>query len=112
MKKIVITVWYTCKPGMRDKVMELAKKNVEETRKEPGNLVYAHYPSMENDQDMFVIEVWDSYEAVEKHIYMPHYLEFSLARKPLLVEGTYRYVTYQAEEFTTGDGIPSWSDKK
>lgn len=109
MPKVVITVWYTCKPGMRSRVMELAKKNVEGTRKEPGNLVYAHYPSMENDQDMFVIEVWENLEAVQKHIYQPHYLEFSQARKPLLVEGTYRYVTYFAEEHESGNAIASWS---
>ena len=107
--KTVITVWYSCKPGMRERCMELARKNVAETRKEPGNLVYAHYPSMENDRDMFVIEVWESREAVERHIYAPHYLEFSLARKPLLEEGSYHYVTYQVREEEEGGSIPSWS---
>lgn len=108
--KVIITVWYSVKPGLRDEFLALAKKNVEETRKEEGNIVYAHYPSMENDQDMFVIEVWENRESVEKHIRAPHYLEFSRARKPMLVEGSYQYVLYLGEENESGDGIATWSD--
>lgn len=105
---IIISVWYTVKPGLRDKVMELAGPNVEGTRKEPGNIEYTHYPSMENDQDMFVYEVWESKEAVEAHTHAKHYLDFALARKPMLVEGSYRYIIYDAKEKVRGDGIASW----
>ena len=108
--KVIITVWYSVKPGMREQCIELARKNVEETRKEEGNLSYAHYPSIENEQDMFVMEVWESMEAVKKHISAPHYLAFSQARKPMLVEGSYRYVIYSGKEVEAGDGISTWSD--
>ena len=107
---VIITVWYRVKPGLREQCMELAKKNVEQTRKEEGNIVYAHYPSMENDQDMFVIEVWENREAVERHIRAPHYLEFSKARKPLLEEGSYKYVLYIGQANEEGNGIVTWSD--
>ena len=105
---IVIHVWYTVKAGMRQQLMELAKLNVAGTRKEKGNIAYAHYPSMENEQDMFVCEGWENREAVEAHISAPHYLEFSNQRKPMLVEGSYRYIIYDAVEQERGDSIATW----
>ena len=108
---IVITVWYKCKPGLRPACEEIAKKNVIETRKEEGNIYYNHYPSMENDDEMFVIEVWENIEAVQRHISMPHYLDFSAKRKPMLVEGSYRYVVYEGDAIERGDGIATWSDQ-
>lgn len=108
--KVIITVWYSVKPGTREQCIELAKKNVEETRKEEGNLSYAHYPSVENEQDMFVMEVWESMEAVKKHMNAPHYLAFSQARKPMLVEGSFRYVIYSGEEIESGGSIANLTD--
>lgn len=105
---IVISVWYTVKPGMRDELMKIAKENVRQTRLEKGNVEYAHFPSMENDQDMFVFEAWESYEDVAAHISAPHYLDFSAKRKPMMVEGSYRYVVYDAQEKERGDAIATW----
>ncbi len=105
---IVISVWYTVKPGMREEVMKIAKPSIEATRKEKGNIQYAHYPSMENDQDMFVFEVWESMAAVEAHIRAPHYLKFANARKAMLVEGFYRYTMYEGEPIEHGKSIATW----
>ena len=105
---IVISVWYTVKPGLREELIKIAHENVAETRKEKGNVEYVHYPSMENDQDMFVYEAWESYEDVTAHIHAPHYLAFSEKRKPMLVEGSYRYVVYEAQERERGDRIATW----
>ncbi len=105
---IIIAVWYTVKPGMREEVMKIAKPSIEATRKEKGNVQYAHYPSMENDQDMFVFEVWESKADVEAHIRAPHYLKFANARKPMLVEGSYRYTMYEGEPIEHGKRIATW----
>lgn len=105
---VVISVWYRAKPGKRDELMEHAKENVRLTRLEKGNVEYAHYPSMEDDTGMFVFEAWESREAVEAHISAPHYLEFSAKRKPLMEEGSYRYVLYTATPADEGKSIKTW----
>lgn len=110
--KVIINVWYSVKSGLRDQCIELAKKVMEETRKEMGNLYYAHYPSMENEQDMFVMEVWENREALNRHLKAPHYLEFSEARKPMLVKGSYKYVIYAGDETESGGGTVALSDKQ
>ena len=97
MSVIICAVKYTVKPGMRDEVMKIATINMRETRKEKGNIVYSTYPSMENDQDMFVFETWETYEDLKAHSHAPHYLEFSEKRKPMLVEGSYDIKIYTAE---------------
>ncbi len=105
---IIVSVWYTVKPGMREDVMEIAKPSIEATRKEKGNIQYAHYPSIENDQDMFVFEVWESKADIEAHIRTPHYLKFGKARKPMLVEGSYRYTLYEGEPTEHGTSVATW----
>ena len=105
---IIIAVCYTVKPGMREEVMKIAGPSIEASRKEKGNIQYAHYPSMENEQDMFVFEVWESKADVEAHIQAPHYLKFANARKPMLVEGSYRYTMYEGEPIEYGKRIATW----
>jgi quinol monooxygenase YgiN len=97
MSVIIGAVKYSVKPGLRDEVMKLAKVAAEYSRKEKGSIAYAHYPSMENDQDMFVFETWESMDDVEAHLHAPHYLEFSEKRKPMLVEGSYELKMYEAD---------------
>lgn len=106
---IICEVYYEVKPGMREALIEIARVNVEKTREEHGNLVYSHYPSMENETGMFVFEVWETAEDLEAHIHAKHYLEFSHQRKPMLVEGSYRYRNYSARQVAEGDSISTWS---
>lgn len=105
---IICEVYYSVKPGLRDELVKIAAVNVRETRKEKGNIAYAHYPSMENDTDMFVYEVWESREHLDAHIHADHYLEFSRKRKPMLQEGSYLYRNYEATLVKEGDHIPTW----
>ena len=97
MSIIICAVKHTVKPGMRDEVMKLAAINVRETRKEKGNIEYSSYPSVENDQDMFVFETWETLEDLKAHSQAPHYLTFSEKRKPMLVEGSFKVKRYTAE---------------
>jgi quinol monooxygenase YgiN len=81
---IVVSVKYVLKPGKRDELLSFVMDNVKNTRAEKGNIGYSHYPSLENDQEMFVFEHWETFEDLENHIEMPHYVVFDNKRKPLL----------------------------
>ncbi|NMD55938.1 putative quinol monooxygenase [Tsukamurella conjunctivitidis] len=105
---IICAVRYSVRPGSRPAVMTIAEKNVHLTRLEPGNIAYSHFPSMENDTDMFVYEVWESQAAVEAHLHAPHYLEFSELRKPMLTAHSYHFTVYEATEIQSGTSIPTW----
>lgn len=95
---LIVEAYYRCKPGSRDQLMELLKPNVEATRKEPGNLSYAHYPSPDNDVDVFVFEKWENVELFNHHSKTEHHQTFCSARRPLLEPGSYHITIYNAEE--------------
>lgn len=95
---IIVEVYYRAKPGMRDKIIELAKPNVDGSRKEKGNISYTHYASIENDQDMFVFERWENPDALRAHSKTEHHMAFSAARRPLLEEGSFKMTVYDATE--------------
>ena len=100
MSAIIVAVKYSVKPGTRDEVLKFAAVNERETRKEKGCVTYSVYPSLENDQEIFVFETWETQEDLTAHTKTPHFLEFSEKRKPLLVEGSYDVKKYKAELIT------------
>lgn len=108
MTKYVVAVRYTVKPGMRDELMKIARVNVEHTRKEKGNICYTHYPSPDNDDEVFVYEEWERYGDLIAHSHAQHYLDFSEQRKPMLVEGSYYYTVYTAEVRDEGGKVATW----
>lgn len=91
---IIISVQYRLKPGKRAELLSFVSDNVLNTRKEAGNLAYSHYPCFENEDDMFVFEMWEDLESVKRHINAPHYVEFSKKRRPILQ--SYESRTYDA----------------
>ncbi|MGL5434929.1 MAG: putative quinol monooxygenase [Lachnospiraceae bacterium] len=103
---VVIRVKYRMKPGKREELLKFVQENVDQTRMETGNIEYTHFPSMENDQDMFVFEMWEKIEDVNAHINAPHYLEFARKRKPLME--SYDYKTFDASIIRQGDHIATW----
>ena len=54
---IVVSVKYVLKPGKRSELLSFVMDNVVNTRKERGNIAYSHYPSLEDEQEMFVFEM-------------------------------------------------------
>ncbi|WP_439361550.1 putative quinol monooxygenase [Bradyrhizobium sp. DASA03007] len=91
---IVVSVKYVLKPGKRDELLSFVMDNVQNTREEKGNLAYSHYPSLENPDEMFVFETWETLKDLEDHIDMPHYVAFDERRKPLLE--SYEAKVYEA----------------
>ncbi|HQQ69135.1 MAG TPA: putative quinol monooxygenase [Alicycliphilus sp.] len=92
---IIISVKYRLKPGKRDELLSFVSDNVLNTRKETGNLAYTHYPSLENEDEMFVFEMWEDIESLYRHIQAPHYVAFSKRRRPILQ--SYESRTYDAQ---------------
>lgn len=95
---LMVEAYYRVKPGMRDKLMEVCKPNVDGTRKEKGCISYTHYPSPEDEQGMFVFEKWESLELFNEHAKQEHHKNFCVARRPLLEPGSYHITIYNAEE--------------
>ena len=95
---LIFVAKYTCKPGIRDELIRIVKDNVENTRKEDGNISYDHFVSYENEDDMYVLERWESYEKFAPHSLTEHHKRFCKLRGPLLVPGSYKLNIYVAEE--------------
>ncbi len=94
---IIVAVKYMVNKGLRNEVLEMAQEAVAETRKESGNIEYSVYPSLENEQEIFVFEVWESMEHLQAHIKSPHMVKFSENRKTYVVEGSYKLSLYKGE---------------
>ena len=95
---LIVVASYTCKPGKRAELMEIMKDNIINTRKEPGNISYDHFASPWNENDMHVLERWESAEAFMPHSSTEHHKRFCELRRPLLEPDTYRITFYDAEE--------------
>ncbi|HQQ70338.1 MAG TPA: putative quinol monooxygenase [Alicycliphilus sp.] len=103
---VVIAVRYRLKPGKREELLSFVMDNVINTRKEPGNIAYSHYASLDDEQEMFVFEMWERLEDVDKHIETPHYVEFSKKRQPMLE--SYDSRSYDASLRRVRDKAPRW----
>ena len=95
---LIVIASYTCKPGKRPELLEIMKDNIINTRKEPGNISYDHFPSPWNDCDMHVTERWESVEAFLPHGDTEHHKRFSALRRPLLEPNSYHITLYDSEE--------------
>ncbi len=94
---LIVEATYRCKPGTRDRLLEILKPNVEGTRKEKGNISYSHYPSPENEVDMFVFEKWENPEVFAGHSSTPHHRAFCAARRSLLEPDSYHITFWNSE---------------
>ncbi len=94
---LIVEAYYTCKPGMRPKLLEIVKPNIEGTHKEPGNISYMHYPDPDDENKMFVFEKWESLELFNNHSKTEHHKTFCALRRPLLEPGSYFITIYNAE---------------
>ncbi|WP_082926390.1 putative quinol monooxygenase [Cupriavidus sp. D384] len=81
---IIVSVKYRLKSGKRQELLSFVMDNVINTRNEPGNLAYSHYPSLEDEQEMFVYEMWEDMDSLNSHIHTDHYIRFANLRKPIL----------------------------
>ena len=74
MKELTFLVTYTARPGQRETFLRaLAARGLPETiRAEDGCLQYDYYLSIENADEILLLERWDSAEAQRAHLHQPH----------------------------------------
>ena len=66
---IVLNVIYKCKPGMRREFLEMIEaEGIDKAcRAEDGNIRYDYYFSVENDDELFLLEKWRDADVLTKH---------------------------------------------
>jgi len=69
-------VFITVKHGQEAAFLRSAVANRTGSLKEPGNLRFEMYQSVESPQDFLFAEKYDSMESVTAHRQTPHFLEF------------------------------------
>jgi quinol monooxygenase YgiN len=83
----------TTKPGMREKVLEHARANLAAVRAEQGCIEYGQVVDAENalkfqtkagPDTFFVIEKWESMEALKAHSTAPHMVAYAAKIKDMM----------------------------
>ena len=88
MKVLIVT--YNCKPGMRDEFINAIKDAGldQKCREEEGNIRYAYGKALEDENKLFLLELWESTEALEEHKQMEHFLEIGKLKEIYVEETT------------------------
>ncbi len=87
MSSITYFVRMVAKEGMAEEVQELLLTYVTRIREgEQGNLAFAVHRSIDNPNEFWLSETWESLEAVEAHESGPEFQEYKEKLRPM-VEG-------------------------
>ena len=87
MKRFVEVHYYT-KEGKRSEFYnEIVRRGIADSaRSEEGNEKYDYFFSPENENELLLIEVWSSAEAVQFHMETSHYKELTELKKTYVEE--------------------------
>jgi len=74
MTPYTIYVIYSCIPGKREAFLQaMADAGIaEKVRAEDGCIFYDYYIPLDNDNDILLLEKWESKEHQQKHCEQPH----------------------------------------
>ena len=90
---LILVVRLTIKAGHEDEVIESFRKLQEETRREPGCIMYVVQRGLENPRHYLIYEQYKDQAALDAHRASPHFKEYA-------TNGFYRFVEErQAELF-------------
>lgn len=72
---IILNVTYKCKPGMREKFVEAIKAEGIDaaSRAEAGNFKYDYYMSVDNSDELLLVEKWQDTEVLAAHGKQAHF---------------------------------------
>lgn len=72
---IILNVTYKCKPGMREKFVEAIKAEGIDaaSRAEAGNFKYDYYMSVDNSDELLLVEKWQDAEVLAVHGKQEHF---------------------------------------
>jgi quinol monooxygenase YgiN len=71
-KKFVLG-WLTARPGKRDEFMAISQDYIKTCREEPGVILFEFHPSLTDPDLVLVIECFETAEAHDRHLAMPHF---------------------------------------
>ena len=86
--KQFVEVHYYVKDGKRDEFYKAIMENgiAAASRAEEGNEKYDYYLSPENENELLLIELWASAEAVWDHSQTSHFKELSELKKAYVID--------------------------
>ena len=98
MKRFV-EVHYYIKDGKRNEFYNAIQEHgiANASRAEKGNEKYEYYFSPENENELLLIEVWSSAEAVELHMGSQHYKELGELKKKYVTETVFTRYEFMDE---------------
>lgn len=87
-----VEVHYYVSGGRRDEFYrEIKKRKIDEsTRAEAGNERYEYYFNPENENELVLLEVWESADDVKLHMETSHYKELVELKNEFVVETVFR----------------------
>ena len=90
--KRAVEVHYFIKEGRRaDFYNEIISRGIADAaRAEEGNEKYEYYLSPENENELLLLEIWTSPEAVKLHMDTPHYKALGELKKEYVTETVFR----------------------
>ena len=95
---LVLTVHFTVKSGAEKQAIQLMRKMEENTRLEPGNLMYIAHQSRENPRRFCFYEQYKDDAALEAHRAAPYFKEYVTDGLGPLVENVSRELFRPVEE--------------
>lgn len=88
MKQLLLRVTYTAKHGMREKfVDEIISGGLLETiLKEDGCISYDYYYSVQNEDEILLVEQWETEEQQKVHLKQPHMEQLRSIKERYIVD--------------------------
>ena len=85
---ILMLVTYTVKPGLRSAFHQviLDEKLQESSRNEPGNLAYDYFLSVDNPDELLLVEKWTDMKSLDEHRLLPHFLRLQALKNDYIKE--------------------------
>lgn len=94
---LIVLASVKCKPGQRERVIEIAVQCIKATRAEEGCISYELMASTEDADALMFVERWTGMPALEAHQKTAHIERFKQERAPY-VEGPSEVAVYEVME--------------
>jgi len=85
---VVLAVTWTAKVGHESEVVNLFSKLTEESRKEPGCVMYQVHRHKTDPRRFFIYEQYKDDAALEAHRAAPHFLQYARKDLPKVADRT------------------------
>ncbi len=85
---VVLAVTWMAKAGHETEVAGVFSKLTEESRKEPGCVIYQVHRHKTEPRRFFIYELYKDDAALEAHRAAPHFLQFARKELPKIAERT------------------------